>query len=529
MKVRRYDTRIFKRLVTLPAVCLFAVAVMSAHADVPAYPPQNVPSVQTLAQAPNGVPIHYKGGRINVNLDDIRNGKPLTFNRVSGGSNGLTGYKTNPVNLTDNYGNVARGQVQTQTQIPGAGSSVMNKAVTGLIVGDMAGKVMNSHGAQNAAKALAEGNYSEAALSAGAAFDVFDVGSGFNSLRDIYREAQAAKSQRVITEAEQAKAQAQQKYDPSVKKVSVYYLYYAETGQNQVFLVTTKGYTCCGGIKDSPNNTTAYLFDSSTGERYPVPPYNYRTTHIRSKYVDNSPELYYRAPTLEDLLLTNAEMQQILMQQLADQNSVLNRNSEAMTQLINALWAGGHLGPGNTQTMVSGSPADNTFLTSPYTPAGSNQAQQTQFTINNNGTVTQTIVQRPDLAANSSQAPTRAEVGNQQQQGQQDTRPAKSDSTAEKPDVCAQNPNSLMCADVGSSDYTDPVLPTEQRSLDFSPADIFGTTGVCPQPKTIGVFRTTVKIDYKPMCDVAQGVRFIVILSGMVCALYMVYGAVNNG
>lgn len=529
MKVRRYDPRIFKRLVALPAVCLFTVAVRSAHADVPAYPPQNVPSVQTLAQAPNGVPIHYQGGRINVNLDDIRNGKPLTFNRVSGGSNGLTGYKTNPVNLTDNYGNVALGQVQTQTQIPGAGSSVMNKAVTGLIVGDMAGKVMNSHGAQNAAKALAEGNYSEAALSAGAAFDVFDVGSGFNALKDIYRDAQAAKSQRVITEAEQAKAQAQQKYDSSVKKVWVHYLYYTETGQNQVFLVTPKDYTCCGGIKDSPNNTTAYLFNSATGESYPVPPYNYRTTHIRSKYVDNSPELYYRAPTLEDLLLTNAEMQQILMQQLADQNSVLNRNSEAMTQLINALWAGGHLGPGNTQSMVSGSPADNTFLTSPYTPAGSNQAQQTQFTINNNGTVTQTIVQRPDLAANTSQAPTRAEVGNQQQQGQQDTRPAKSDSTAEKPDVCAQNPNSLMCADVGSADYTDPVLPTEQRSLDFSPADIFGTTGVCPQPKTIGVFRTTVKIDYKPMCDVAQGVRFIVILSGMVCALYMVYGAVNNG
>ena len=86
-----------------------------------------------------------------------------------------------------------------------------------------------------------------------------------------------------------------------------------------------------------------------------------------------------------------------------------------------------------------------------------------------------------------------------------------------------------MCGDVGSADYSYPFLPTEQRSLDFSPADIFCTTGVCPQPKTTGVFGTTVKIDYKPMCDVAQGVRFIVILSGMVCALYMVYGAVNNG
>ncbi len=453
---------------------------------------------------------------------------PSQFGTVKPSAGGLVGTKTNPVNLTDNYGNVARGQIQTQTQIPGAGSSVMNKAITGLIVGDMAGKVMNSHGAQNAAKALAEGNYSEAALSAGAAFDVFDVGSGFNSLRDIYRDAQAAKSQRVITEAEQAKAQAQQQYDPSVKKVSVYYLYYAETGQEQVFLVTPKSYSCCGGIKDSPNNTTAYLFDSATGERYPVPPYNYRTTHIRSKYVDNSPELYYRAPTLEDLLLTNAEMQQILMQQLADQNSVLNRNSEAMTQLINALWAGGHLGPGNTQSMVTGSPADNTFLTAPYTPAGSNQAQQTQFTINNNGTVTQTIVRRPDLAANSSQAPTRAEVGNQQQQNQQDTRQQKDGSTAEKPDVCAQNPNSLMCAPIGNTDYQDLVLPQQNINIALSPLHIFNTDAACPAPTSFSIAGTTQRMSYEPMCDTARKARPFIIMMAMTAAFLMVFSALNR-
>ena len=508
----------------------FLFAATPVWADVPAYPPQNVPSIQRLSAAPNG---QLLTGYTSVNGNwsyDMSSGvaKVDRFRNVNSGAGGLVGTKTNPVNLTDNYGNVARGQIQTQTQIPGAGSSVMNKAITGLIVGDMAGKVVNSSGARNAAKALAEGNYSEAALSAGAAFDVFDVGSGFNSLRDIYRDAQAAKSQRVITEAEQAKAQAQQKFDPSVKKVWVHYLYYAETGQNQVFLVTTKGYTCCGGIKDSPNNTTAYLFDSSTGERYPVPPYNYRTTHIRSKYVDNSPELYYRAPTLEDLLLTNVEMQQILMQQLADQNSVLNRNSEAMTQLINALWAGGHLGPGNTQSMVSGSPADNTFLTSPYTPAGSNQAQQTQFTINNNGTVTQTIVQRPDLAANTSQAPTRAEVGNQQQQGQQDTRQQKDGSTAEKPDICAQNPNSLMCAPMGNTDYQDLVLPQQNINIALSPLHIFNTDAACPAPTSFSIAGTQQRMSYEPMCDTARKARPFIIMMAMTAAFLMVFSALNR-
>ncbi|WP_081258830.1 virulence factor TspB C-terminal domain-related protein [Eikenella corrodens] len=523
----RHD-RLFLHWLYRCAVAILAVvaAVQVARADVPpAYPPQNTPAIQQMAQAPNGYVLTNNRNGLNVpNIDELRRNPRATFTRATPS----LGQRSHPVQLTDNYGNVARGQVQTQTQIPGgAGGSVMNKAITGLIVGDMAGKVMNSHGAQNAAKALAEGNYSEAALSAGSAFDVFDIGSGFNSLRDIYREAQDAKSQRVITEAEQAKAQAQQKYDPSVKKVWVYYLYYAETGQNQVFLVTPKAYICCGGIKDSPNNTTAYLEDPTTKERYPVPPYNYRTTHIRSKYVDNSPELYYRAPTLEDLLLTNAEMQQILMQQLADQNSALNKNTEAMTQLINALWAGGHLGPGNTQTMVSGSPADNTFLTSPYTPAGSNQAQQTQFTINNNGTVTQTIVNRPDLAANTSQAPTRTEVGQSQQQAQ-DTRPAKENSSAEKPDICAQNPNSLMCAEAGNADYTDPVIPEKQIDFDFKPANIFSNDGVCPQPVTFEIFSKSYQLSYEPTCRFLRGVRPIVILAAMVTAMIMAYNAVKE-
>nr|BAD99157.1 putative Tsp protein [Eikenella corrodens] len=199
-----------------------------------------------------------------------------------------------------------------------------------------------------------------------------------------------------------------------------------------------------------------------------------------------------------------------------------------MTQLINALWAGGHLGPGNTQSMVTGSPADNTFLTAPYTPAGSNQAQQTQFTINNNGTVTQTIVQRPDLAANTSQAPTRAEVGNQQQQGQQDTRPAKSDSTAEKPDVCAQNPNSLMCTPMGNTDYQDLVLPQQNINIALSPLHIFNTDAACPAPTSFSIAGTQQRMSYEPMCDTARKARPFVIMMAMTAAFLMVFSALNR-
>ena len=186
------------------------------------------------------------------------------------------------------------------------------------------------------------------------------------------------------------------------------------------------------------------------------------------------------------------------------------------------------IGPGNTQSMVTGSPADNTFLTQPFTPAGSNQAQQTQFIVNNNGTITQNTIQRPDLAANTSQAPTRAEVGNQQQQGQQDTRPAKSDSTAEKPDVCAQNPNSLMCAPMGNTDYQDLVLPQQNINIALSPLHIFNTDAACPAPTSFSIAGTQQRMSYEPMCDTARKARPFIIMMAMTAAFLMVFSALNR-
>ena len=559
MKVRRYDPRISKRLVALPAVCLFIVAVRPAHADVPAYTPQNFPALHTLAQTPNSVPINYQGGRINVNIDDIRNGKPLTFNRVSGGSNGLTGYRTNPVNLYDNYGNVARGQIQTQTNLgqtstvakAGAalyGAQVIGSAAKhqGPAVGDAIGRGDYTTAAQRSFEGVLQGmrESGDSVLFGG----ISGVESAINAYQQAKNPSNAAEAlaQASAQKAQETAKRMQQQYEQS--KGFQDYLPQAN-GQPKTYpkFVVVNGGTMDGSIFFLPDwynggasgsYTGRISFSIGRGKEFSVGTFcrecqegKYYTVNTTPKNYDQYRDLVQKGvaqaqpqPTIEDFLLTQAEAQNVLAKYM---EQMLNDNNRNHTELMNALWAGGGLNPGNTQSMVTGTPGDNTFLTEPYTPVGSNQAQQTQFTVNKDGTVTQTIVQRPDLAANTSQAPTREAVGQQQQV--QDTRPAKTDSSAEKPDVCAQNPNSLMCADVGSADYTDPVLPTEQRSLDFSPADIFGTTGVCPQPKTIGVFRTTVKIDYKPMCDVAQGVRFIVILSGMVCALYMVYGAVNNG
>ena len=521
------ERRIFKRLADWLAVCVFAVVVAPALADVPpAYPPQNTPAIQQMATARTGQGFHFQGQYITP--DSIRSGQPVrVFNRATPS----LGQRSHPVNLTDNYGNVARGQIQTQTQIPGAGSSAMNKAVTGFIAGDMAGRVVNSPAAQNAAKALGEGNYAEGALSAGAAFDVFDIGSGLNTLKDIFVKAQEAKTASVI----QAREEFAKNYEELKGLPSVYVVYRSHQGGQSadypgfgIVGIYKEAVTLSGGdIKSTnryPNGKGGY--DSKVFGTYPFEINGVPVSHA-VKGVAPTPELFQRPVTAEELMLNAAEMQQIVLQQLADQNSALNKNTEAMTQLINALWAGGHLGPGNTQTMVSGSPADNTFLTSPFTPAGSDQAQQTQFVVNNNGTVTQTTINRPDLVANTSQAPTRAEVGTPAP-SQSETRQQKDGSTAEAPDVCAKNPNSLMCAPMEAPEYSDPVLPTEQRGLDFNPASIFPENGVCPKPKTINVFKTQVNLNYEPMCDMAGKLRAFVILTGMLLAMFMVYGAVNN-
>ena len=516
----------------LPFLCV----VVPVWADVPAYPPQNVPSIQRLSTAPNGQTFRNVGSAGSTFLD--MESKTLTytpsqFGTVKPSSGGLVGTKTNPVNLYDNYGNVARGQIQTQTAMPQ--TSAMAKGAAALYGAQVFGSAAK-HQAPNVGQAIANGDYKAATQYAveGLLQGLKETGDavlfggigGVESGFQAYKDAQQAKAQQAFDKAEQDSKYWLQQYDPSLKTVSVWYMNNIQTGQRSVFLITGKSFDCCRGISRNGEGMVigSYLF-ASNGERYIVPPYKYDEWTPVSETVPNSKELYERRPTVEDVMLSQAEIQAIMAKQL---EQMLNDNNRNHTELMNALWNAGVIGPGNTQTMVSGSPNDNTFLTQPYTPEGSNQAQHTQVIINNNGTVTQNIVKRPDLPANTSQAPTRAEVGNQQQQGQQDTRPAKSDSTAEKPDVCAQNPNSLMCAPMGNTDYQDLVLPQQNINIALSPLHIFNTDTACPAPTSFSIAGTQQRMSYEPMCDTARKARPFIIMMAMTAAFLMVFSALNR-
>lgn len=531
------ERRIFKRLADWLAVCVFAVVVAPALADVPpAYPPQNTPAIQQMATARTGQGFHFQGQYITP--DSIRSGQPVrVFNRATPS----LGQRSHPVSLTNNYGAVATGTIQTQTVMPGP--SKLAQGFGALYVMQMANQHLTNLKAQGVSEMYSRGfENGDWAMVADATARLFDwTGFGGNVRDSLYGNADVQQLNEQLQQ--QALAQAQQQFNQ----------YQAVQQPKQINPNHYEQYNIVQVIQEHPSNQDKrnYEIVVKTTNRIPfVDGWFFQREHGQSftRKIPSTNDTYdYTFPPgngfvmfkgrpasaqdIRDYNLSNAPQLSEIVPKEADvarlMEQLLNDNNRNHTELMNALWNAGVINPSNTQTMVSGSPADNTFLTSPYTPAGSDQAQQTQFIVNNNGSITQNTIQRPDLVANSSQAPTRAEVGTPAP-SQSETRQQKDGSTAEAPDICAKNPNSLMCAPLEAPEYSDPVLPTEQRGLDFNPASIFPENGVCPKPKTINVFKTQVHLNYEPMCDMAGKLRAFVILTGMLLAMFMVYGAVNN-
>ena len=572
MKGLNVESGIFKRLADVLAVCVSALALSGqAMADVAAPPP----SVHT---EPTAGYLRYENGRLvgktqgSWGTYDASTGvfRPQ-FNGSSRTSGGHVGNKTINVNFRDNFGNSAGGQIHTQTRTPG--SSTLSKAAGAYAAGSIAGSVLGSSNAQKAAGYLGEGRYGDAAFHAAAAFDVFNIGGGARSLWDAFwashdgrdiqkevREAAAKKARDAAAAAEAAEAARREAYENINNTQWVSVIKFRDTGEilyvpmKEGRLLGVQGEFKAGeAVQLSAyhiDNEGRLFMDGQSEDMFVLPPptggsygetYYYQTSPLIGDQI--TPEIReamrnQNRPNLDvrDLLLNQQEIEAILNKKLDALLNSQQANADAITALLNAMWGSGLINTGNTQTNVTGGDAANTFTTAPYTPAGSQQAQQTQFVVNNNGNVITNIIQRPDLAANSSQAPTRGQVGGQQQSipnpdkpGVSQPAPNTGQGEGGKPDVCKTNPNNIACADLGNADYQDPELPQETRNLDFEPADIFASNGMCPQPKRVRILYTTVEISYKPLCDIAAGVRAIVILAGVMAALYMVWGEVQNG
>ena len=572
MKGLNVESGIFKRLADVLAVCVSALALSGqAMADV-ALPPPN--TGQVLADAPNGVNARYSNignARWDVDSNVIRvPGRPQ-FNGSSRTPNGHVGNKNLNVRFQDNFGNSTGGQIHTQTRTPG--SSTLSKAAGAYAAGSIAGSVLGSSNAQKAAGYLGEGRYGDAAFHAAAAFDVFNIGGGARSLwdnfwasregRDIQkevREAAAKKARDAAAAAEAAEAARREAYDNinNTKWVSV--IKFRDTGEilyvpmKEGRLLGVQGEFEAGeAVQLSAyhiDNEGRLFLDGQSDDMFILPPptggsfgetYYYQTSQLIGDQI--TPEIREKMrnqnkPNLDvrDLLLNQQEIEAILNKRLDALLNSQQANADAITALLNAMWGSGLINTGNTQTNVTGGDAANTFTTAPYTPADGQQAQQTQFIVNNNGNVITNIVSRPDLAPHSSQAPTRQPIGGQSQTNTQSPNnpgtaqpaPNPGQTDSQKPDICKSNPNSIACADIGNADYQDISLPTQNINLHFNPANIFSTDGTCPKPHTFAIEGHSFTLSYDTVCQFARLARPIVILVGMVMAMYMAYSAVKE-
>ena len=538
-------SRVMKGLISNTFRCLpFVLFGLPVLADVPAYPPQNVPSMHTLATAGNGQVI---SGRVNgVGYSWDTNGTTIKvdrFQNVNRGAGGLVGTKTNPVNLYDNYGNVARGQIQTQTAMPA--NSRIAQGLGSIYVLQIANQHLTNLKAQGVSEMYSRGfENGDWGMVADATARLFDwTGFGGNVRDSLYgnpdmQQMNQQLQQQALQQAQQQFSQYQAVPHPEQINPANYSDYVLltinEFGEgipqlSRQVLVSKADFQQkrwqTGVVLQSKNIEQSWPIRIGAVEIMPqLPINNFNWVQLRAKFATAQDIRDYNLrnlPQLSELVPREAEVARLLEQ-------ILNDNNRNHTELINALWGAGVIGPGNTQSMVTGSPANNTFLTQPFTPEGSNQAQQTQFIVNNNGSITQNTIQRPDLVANSSQAPTRAEVAAQHQQGQQDTRPQKEGSTSEKPDICAQNPNSLMCAPMGNTDYQDLVLPQQNINIALSPLHIFNTDAACPAPTSFSIAGTQQRMSYEPMCDTARKARPFIIMMAMTAAFLMVFSALNR-
>lgn len=262
---------------------------------------------------------------------------------------------------------------------------------------------------------------------------------------------------------------------------------------------------------------------------------------------------------LKDMTLNQQEIKDILARMLNNQQT---NHAELMNQLS-------RIGDAVEKSTESNQFTPMTADSAPYTPQGSNTPQQTRFTLNADGSVSASIIPRPDLKPNSTLAPTRSEIiptpnkgqdnhttpitpnnpdspntpttPNQPttpnepsspngQTGQQGQNQSNRQDENQQGLLCQVFPNIAACADLGESDYEDIQIPENTIDLgSLKPIDYFSTNGQCPAPVSfqlgaLGSF----DFDYSYVCRVAETVRPIVILGTIIICSWMAYSAVKE-
>lgn len=568
----------------LPVLLLGVVvphAQVNADAQLP--PPahhQNVgfPSAQKLEQ----IGYNRETGVWKVQTNPT--GKPT----VSSGGGQITGTQGQRVTVTDGYGNKAT--VNTQlTQRVGTSKlqTAANVAVVGATAGGAFSSAMEKYG-NSIAYYWKKGDYKNlintAILASGHATDVA-TGGFFSSSHDLARklgwsDAPTAKEfqeagNRFYQEmrkreaagdfsgavanaaaqkaAQKAKAQQEKKENLEEQEKSgknVVLVRFREWGGGEGESVEWKSYKTSSGVgRSDVGNFHLYDIHSSISYKYsddltisysPKFPGKYgrflgisfypNNALNRQNFINNN-----NSVDVNDFLLTQKEMLDILKRMFENQQT---NHAELMNQLAKM----GNVVPDST---ISTEFTPATATTAPYTPSGSNTPQQTQVTINKDGSVTTSVIPRPDLVPNSPQAPTRSPlIPNNPSTPTTPTSPTSPNTpTTPTTPTSPNNPSTPNTPDnttvpnkpkedqppQENTAYEDPDIPTKTVDLDFKPADIFSVDGVCPEPRSVdfGMFGQH-EFSYDPLCDFARKIRPILILITIVSCSFFVYSSLKD-
>lgn len=601
----RNDTRsrIFNRSVTL-----YVVGIIAAFNPVPSLAEATLPPPAQHQNAgfPSEQALRQKGYDPKTGIWKVEtqnNGKPTVSS--SGGT--ITGSSGQRVMVTDAYGNrastntnitqrVSGGRLQTAANAVILGSAIANSAPSAADYGSKLGSSIKNG---DWGGALHNG-----IMMSGAVIDGF-LGGAISGIANGYRNAgqntDEAKLKQIFAKARQAQAAAEGQGDLGGAIAHAAAAKAAEgaaSAAKQAEGWTTSGKMLAEASKNKDGSySQLYLRRVDIGSGSNVRPrpniegyawvidkyngsYNWGYCtggNCNGWYKGSLPEGYDKVagyvytPITNDAQLqvarakvkgqTPAEQDKIIKEMTLNQNDIkdilkrmLENQQTNHAELMNQLSKMGNVVPDST-TSTEFTPA--TATTAPYTPAGSNTPQQTQITINRDGSITTTVIPRPDLIPNSPQAPTRtAIVPNTPLSPTKPTSPnnpttpntpaAPTEPTSptsptapitpqnpsgeqQNQDLCTKNPAAPQCTGENTA-YEDLGIP--EQSIDINglkPLHVFQNDGVCPAPVQVQMGAMgTLEFSYDGLCQTLRMIRPMLIIGTIIMCGWFAYNAIKE-
>lgn len=603
----RNDTRsrIFNRSVTL-----YVVGIIAAFNPVPSLAEATLPPPAQHQNAgfPSEQALRQKGYDPKTGIWKVES-RPTGKPTVSSGGGQITGTQNQRVTVTDAHGNKATINTQvTQRVSTGKIESIAGGTLAGLTA---AGGAIGSDFAARAYKQAQNGDWGGAAregfgavLEGLSKLDFTGFGSGVNNFLDKTRIRPNSSSGQLAQAAQQAataQAQAEQSGDlgraiaaAAAKKAAEG----AAAAAKQAEGWTTSGKMLAEASKNKDGSySQLYLRRVDIGSGSNVRPrpniegyawvidkyngiYNWGYCaggNCNGWYKGSLPEGYDKVagyvytPITNDAQLqvarakvtgqTPAEQDKIIKDMTLNQKDIkdilermLHNQQTNHAELMNQLAKMGNVVPDST-TSTEFTPA--TATTAPYTPTGSNMPQQTQITINRDGSITTTVIPRPDLVPNSPQAPTRtALIPNKPSTPTTPTTPTSpttpttpaapteptsptsptAPTTPQNPsgeqqnqDLCTKNPAAPQCTGENTA-YEDLGIPEQSIDLNgLKPLDVFQNDGVCPAPVQVQMGAMgTLEFSYDGLCQTLRMIRPILIIGTIIMCGWFAYNAIKE-